>query len=207
MGGMSCRLVNFKTFWWSFFTAGAIWLLAGAGLPAFGASGNESTPEIRDVIVVEKQGRLLVFVSLRSAFSPKMFEALHSGVTTRFIFEITLKQHRTLIYDKEVDRLTLVHQIKFDTLKKAYTFSTQNGSDEKIEKVTKNRKEMMSWMADINGHEIAQVSELNPNGRYYLRIRAKLNSVNFAFPFNYILSFLASQTPWTVSALFGAKGM
>ena len=204
---MSCRVAIFKMLCRSFFAAAAILLLAGTHMPAFAASGNGITPEIRDVMVVEKKGRLFAFVSLRAAFSPKMFEALHSGVTTRFIFEIALKQHRTLIYDKEVDRLTLVHQIKFDTLKKAYTFSSQNGSEEKVEKVTKNRTERMKRMADINGHEIAQVGDLNPNEHYYIQVRAKLNSVDFSFPFNYMLSFLASKTPWAASPLFDAKGM
>ena len=204
---MSGKLMNFTTLWRLILTAGSILLLAGTGLPAIGASENGSSPEIRDMVVVEKQGRLLAFVSLRAAFSPKVFEALQSGVTTRFTFEIALMRHRVLIYDTEVDRQTLVHMIKYDTLKKAYTFTSQNGSDEKIEKVTKSRKEMMNWMADINGHEIAQVGDLNPNERYYIQVRAKLNSVDFSFPFNYMLSFLASKTPWAASPLFDAKGM
>ncbi|MFC1491423.1 DUF4390 domain-containing protein [Nitrospinota bacterium] len=176
-------------------------------VPAFAASGKEAPHEIRDLVVVEKQGRLLAFLSLNGAFSPEVFEALHSGVTTRFTYEIALMRSRPIIYDLELSRQTIVHQVKYDTLKKAYTFGSQNGSEEKIEKVTKSRREMMDWMAEINGHAIEQVRDLNAKGRYYLQVRANLNSVDFAFPFNYMLSFLAKKTPWHASKTFSARGM
>ncbi len=175
--------------------------------PTLAAPESKSTPEIRDVAVVKKKGRLLAFVSLGKAFSPKVFEALHSGVTTRFTYEIALMRDRTILFDIEVDRQTLSHQVKFDALKKAYTFTSQNGSDEKIVKVTKGRKKMMDWMAEINGHPIVKTRALDPKARYYLQVRANLNSVKFAFPFNYMLSFLNSKTPWAASPAFGAKGM
>lgn len=171
------------------------------------APQNGTVPSIQDVEVIGKHGRLLVFASLNDAFTPEVFEALHSGVTTRFTYEITLIRDRKIIYDIEMARHTLVHQVKYDALKKAYSFSAQNGTDEKIEKVTKIRKEMMDWMAEINGHAMAQIEKLNPGSRYYIQVRATLNSVDFAFPFNYMLAFLSKKTPWTGSLPFGAKGM
>jgi hypothetical protein len=204
---MYSKLMNFSGLrrW---IACAAIALAVGGGsVSAFAASRNGTAPEIRDLVVVKKQGRLLAFVSLRGAFSSKMFEALHSGVTTKFTFELALLNERRLMYDNALIRQTLTHQIKYDTLKKAYKFSSQNGTDEKIERVTKSQKVMMGWMAEVNGHVIAQVSKLNPNGRYYLQVRARLNSVDFAFPFNYMLSFLARKTEWADSAVFGAGGM
>ena len=65
----------------------------------------------------------------------------------------------------------------------------------------------MDWMAEINGHAMAQIEKLNPNSRYYIQVRAKLNSVDFAFPFNYMLAFLSKTTDWTISLPFDAKGM
>lgn len=171
------------------------------------AAAAADAPEIRDIAVVEKQGRLLAFASLSGGFTPKVFEAIRSGVTTRFTFEIALMRDRPLIYDTEVFRQTIVHQVKYDTLKKAYTFTSKNGSDEKIVKVTKNRKVMMDWMREINGRVISQVRDMDPNQRYYLQVRANLNSVNFAFPFNYMLYFLENKTAWHASPTFGAKGM
>ena len=204
---MCDKLRKFYTLWR---VAGALAvLLACLLVPAAptSAAAAADAPEIRDIAVVEKQGRLLAFASLSGGFTPKVFEAIRSGVTTRFTFEIALMRDRPLIYDTEVFRRTIVHQVKYDTLKKAYTFSSKNGSDEKLVKVTKNRKVMMDWMREINGHVVAQVRDMGPNQRYYLQVRANLNSVNFAFPFNYMLYFLENKTAWHASPTFGAKGM
>ena len=119
-----------------------------AWTPAHSAPSSEDIPNIKDVLVVEKKGRLLAFMSLKDAFTSKLFEVVHSGVTTRFTFEIALMRSRTLIYDSVVKKQTLVHQVKYDTLKKAYTFSSKNGTDERTQKITKNRAEMMDWMSE-----------------------------------------------------------
>ena len=204
---MCDKLRKFYTLWR---VAGALAaLLACLLVPAAptSAAAAADAPEIRDIAVVEKQGRLLAFASLSRGFTPKVFEAIRSGVTTRFTFEIALMRDRPLIYDTEVFRRTIVHQVKYDTLKKAYTLTSKKGSDEKIVKVTKNRKVMMDWMREINGRVISQVRDMDPNQRYYLQVRANLNSVNFAFPFNYMLYFLENKTAWHASPTFGAKGM
>ena len=178
-----------------------------AWTPAQSAPAEPDPPEIHDVLVIEKKGRLMAFVSLEKAFTSKLFEIVHSGVTTRFTFEIALMRNRTLIYDSVVKKQTLVHQVKYDILKKAYTFSAKNGTDERIQKVTKSRGEMVDWMSGINGHAVIQVRNLEPGNGYYLQVRAKLNSVNFAFPFNYLLAFLDIKTQWVSSPSFSAGGM
>lgn len=149
----------------------------------------------------------MAFLSLKEAFPPKLFEAVHSGVTTRFTFEINLMRNRALIYDSVVKKQTLVHQVKYDTLKKAYTFVAQNGTDERTQKVTKSKNEMMDWMSEINGHAVIQTQELDPEASYYIQVRAKLDSVNFSFPFNYMLAFLSRNTSWASSTSFRAGGM
>ncbi len=178
-----------------------------AWAPAHSAPTDPPPPAIHDVVIIEKKGRLMAFMSLEKAFTSKLFEVVHSGVTTRFTFEIALMRNRALIYDSVVKKQTLVHQVKYDTLKKTYTFSAQNGTDERTQKITKSRGEMVDWMSEINGHVVIQVRDLNSDGSFYLQVRAKLNSVNFAFPFNYMLSFLDQKTPWTSSLPFSAGGM
>ncbi len=191
----------------SFLMTTIVLAAALAWTPAHSAPAGAGTPRIHDVLVIEKKGRLMAFMSLEEAFTPKLFEIIHSGVTTRFTFEIALMRGRTLIYDSAVKKQTLVHQVKYDTLKKAYTFSAQNGTDERTQKVTKNRAEMVDWMSGVNGHAVMQVRDLEPGDGYYLQVRAKLNSVNFAFPFNYMLGFLDQKTPWASSLPFNAGGM
>ena len=181
--------------------------LCFSGHPPIPLRPSLKSPEIHDVLVIEKKGRLMAFLSLKEAFTSKLFEIVNSGVTTRFTYEIVLMRNRTLMYDSVMKKQTLVHQVKYDTLKKAYTFSAKNGTDERIQKVTKSRGEMVDWMSGVNGHAVIQVRDLEPDGGYYLQVRAKLNSVNFAFPFNYMLAFLDQKTTWVSSPSFSAGGM
>ena len=58
--------------------------------PALSATDDQGGIRINDIIVVEKNGELLVFGSLLGVFSPKLLEAIHSGVTTKFSFDLSL---------------------------------------------------------------------------------------------------------------------
>lgn len=187
--------------------AGIFFLLALLVAPSLAASKKGAEPRIRDLLVVEKKGQLLVFASLDAGFSEDLSEAVRSGVTTRFVFELALMRVRRLIYDAEVLTRKVVHQVKYDALKKTYTFTLyREEADKGLRRVTRRRDEMVDWMAELNGEPIANIQELLKGGRYYLRARATLNTVNFSFPFNYLLSFMGRKTDWALSPAFSING-
>ncbi|MDA1001121.1 MAG: DUF4390 domain-containing protein [bacterium] len=188
-------------------TAGVFLLIAFLVAPSLAASIKGAEPRIRDLLVVEKKGQLLVFASLDSGFSQDLSEAIRSGVTTRFVFELNLMRARRVIYDADVLTQNVVHQVKYDALKKAYTFTLFRGEpDKNLRRVTRRHDEMVDWMAELNGEPIANVRELPKEGKYYLRARATLNTVNFSFPFNYLLSFMGRKTGWALSPAFSING-
>ncbi len=181
-----------------------IFALAG---PAISATDSQDGIRIKDIIVIKKNGRLLVFGSLLGAFSPKLLEAIHSGVTTKFIFDVSLLRTRKLIYDLEVTSRQLHHQVKYSALKKTYTFHLKEGEKEIERKVTKSQGEMTDWMRELNGAPIVPGKVLPPNSRYYVKIRARMNHVDFVFPFNYLLAFWGKQSDWSYSQTFSSEGM
>ena len=182
----------------------ALFLLAGPALPAHGAQGGI---RVEDIVVVEKNGELLVFGSLRGAFSQKLLEAIHSGVPARFIFDVSLLRSRRLIRDAAVFSRQLHYQVTYSALKKTYTFLLGEGAKSIEKKVTKSRDEMIDWMRELNGAPIASGKALAPSERYYVGIRARLGSVELVFPFNYLLDFLTKKSDWSYSPPFGVKGM
>ena len=205
---MVAKLMNSGGFgrWWT----GAVILLVAlaAGAPALPASGPAQTLRIRDLLVVDKNGQLLVFATLDDPFaSAELFEAVQSGVVTRFTFEIGLIRTRRFFYDSEILFRRVVHQVKYDALKKAYSFLVQREPQEAIQRVTQSRDEMADWMREINGLSISPIRDLDPQSQYYLRIRARVNSVDFGFPFSYILAFMGSRTEWAYTQPFGSRGM
>ena len=175
--------------------------------PALSATDDPDEIRIKDVIVVEKNGELLVFGSLLGAFSPKLLEAIHSGVTTKFIFDVSFLRSRKLIYDLEVSSRQFHHQVKYSALKKTYTFLIKDDVKDIERKVTKSEGEMMDWMRELNGVPIVSGKVLSPNSEYYVKIRARLNHVDFVFPFNYLLAFWGKNSDWSHSNTFASKGM
>ncbi len=175
--------------------------------PALSATDNQDGIRLKDIIVIKKNGQLLVFGSLLGAFSPKLLEAIHSGVTTKFIFDVSLFRTRKLIYDLEVTSRQLHHQVKYSALKKTYTFYLKEGAKEIERKVTRSQGEMTDWMRELNGTPIGSGKTLSPKSRYYVKIRARLNQVDFVFPFNYLLAFWGKKSDWNYSPTFSSEGM
>ncbi len=175
--------------------------------PALSATDDQGGIRIKDIIVVQKNGELLVFGSLLGVFSPKLLEAIHSGVPTKFIFDVSLLRSRKLIHDLEVSSRQLHHQVKYSALKKTYTFHLKEGAKDIEKKVTKSQGKMMDWMRELNGAPILSGEALPPNNRYYVKIRARLNYVDFVFPFNYLLAFWGKKSDWSYSRTFGFQGM
>lgn len=185
----------------------AICLLFALVGPALSATDKQDGIRITDIIVIKKNGQLLVFGSLVGAFSPKLVEAIHSGVTTKFIFDVSLLRSRKLIYDLEVSSRQLHHQVKYSALKKTYTFFLSEGAREIDRKVTRSRGEMTDWMRELNGAPSFSVKTLSPNSQYYVKIRARLDQVDFVFPFNYLLAFWGKKSDWSYSRTFSSEGM
>ncbi len=175
--------------------------------PALSATDSQDGIRLKDIIVIKKNGQLLVFGSLLGAFSPKLLDAIHSGVTTKFIFDVSLLRSRKLIYDLEVTTRQLHHQVKYSALKKTYTFHLKEGEKELERKVTRSQGEMTDWMRELNGAPIVSGKALSPNSRYYVKIRARLNHVDFVFPFNYLLAFWGKKSDWSYSRTFSSEGM
>ncbi len=175
--------------------------------PVFSATDGQDEIRMKDIVVVEKNEELLVFGLLLGAFSPKLLEAIHSGVTTKFSFELSLIRSRKLIYDLEVSSRQLDHQVKYSALKKTYTFHLKEDAKDIRRRVTESQGEMMDWMRELNGVPIASRELLSPNGLYYVKIRARLNHVDFVFPFNYLLAFWGKKSDWSYSRTFSSQGM
>ncbi len=204
---MRTKFMNFYVFEHLFPAAAFFLLIALSGAPALSATEDSEGPALRDLTVIERQGRLLVFATLEDAFPPDVREAVHGGVTTRFTFEMAMMRPRTLIFDQVLFTRKLIREVKYDALKKAYTFRAKMDAGDRTRKITSSHDEMVDLMTEINGESIVLVRDLDVNGRFYLRARASMDSVRFAFPFNYLLAFLGKSTEWANSTEFGSRGM
>ncbi|MFQ5894339.1 MAG: DUF4390 domain-containing protein [Nitrospinota bacterium] len=160
------------------------------------------SPRLTDLVVIGMDTQVLLFATLEGAFSKDLLEAIQSGVPATFEYTIALLRARRFWYDERVSQKRVFHSVKFDALKKEYTFTSASDQGERYVKVTKDAEEMRDWMAELNGEAIALRGQLLDGGQYYVRMKADINSPHFAFPLNYLLFFLSWETPWAASEPF-----
>ena len=164
-------------------------------------------PNLKDILVIKKNGKMLFFVSTENTVTEEFWEIVKKGVKTRFVYELELFKKVPYFFDSLILEKEIVHEVKYDPIKKIFACKSRNGVEDYFLKFTKESSEISDWMSQINGIELINSSKLDPANLYYLKIRVRFNSLNFAFPFNYFLSFTTKETDWHYSTDFASEGM
>lgn len=151
--------------------------------------------------------RLVLDVSLKDGFSEDIVEAINSGVPVGISYTIVLKKRNPFFFDKKVVVRNIKRTVKFDTLKEKYTLVDIRGK-RSVTKITDNFDEVARTMTALESIHLISNNRLNQEKKYYVMVKAELNSKRAWFPFNYILyfvPFLNFDTSWQNSSPFTFK--
>ena len=156
------------------------------------------SPDVVNVGVGTNGKYLVMNARLVDGFTEKILEAIENGVPMGFTFEIELRKANTLLMDSLVSSNKVRHRVQFDSLKKAYRFS-EFGKNVKRKIITRKESRYQKLMLTLKDIPIAPIYKLDPNEKYYVRVKADLETDRFWFPFNYIFFFVpfsAFETSW-----------
>ncbi len=156
------------------------------------------SPDVVNIGVGTNGKYLVMNARLVDGFTEKILEAIENGVTMGFTFEIELRKDNTLWVDSLVSSNKVRHRVQFDSLKKIYRFS-ESGKNVKRKIITRKESRYQKLMLTLKDIPIAPIYKLDPNEKYYVRVKADLETDRFWFPFNYIFFFVpfnAFQTSW-----------
>ncbi len=156
------------------------------------------SPNIVNIGVATKGKYVVMNGRLIDGFTEKITEAIESGVPMGFTFEIELRKENTAWVDSLVSSNTIRHKIQFDPLKKAYRFS-EVGKNVRRKIITRKMSRYQKLMLTLKDIPIAPLFRLNPEEKYYVRVKADLETDRFWFPFNYIFFFVPFsdfETSW-----------
>jgi len=156
------------------------------------------SPNIVNIGVSTKGKYVVTNARLIDGFTEKIMEAIESGVPMGFTFEIELRKENTAWVDSLVSSNTVRHKIQFDSLKKAYRFS-EIGKKVRRKVITRKTSRFKKLMLTLKDIPISPIYRLNPNDKYYVRVKADLETDRFWFPFNYIFFFVPFsdfETSW-----------
>ena len=160
------------------------------------------SPNIVNIGVSTKGKYVVMNARLIDGFTEKIMEAIESGVPMGFTFEIELRKENTAWVDSLISSNIVRHKIQFDSLKKAYRFS-ELGKKVRRKVITRNTSRFKKLMLTLKDIPIAPIYRLDPEEKYYVRVKADLETDRFWFPFNYIFFFVPFsdfETSWAQSS-------
>ena len=156
------------------------------------------SPDVVNIGVGTNGKYLVMSARLVDGFTEKILEAIENGIPMGFTFEIELRKDNTLWVDSLVSSNKVRHRVQFDSLKKIYRFS-ESGKNVKRKIITRKESRYQKLMLTLKDIPIAPIYKLDPNEKYYVRVKADLETDRFWFPFNYIFFFVpfsAFETSW-----------
>lgn len=162
---------------------------------------------ITNINIFNTGKRLVLNASLKDGFSEEIVEAIDSGIPVRITYSIVLKRKTPLFLDKRVVVRKIKKSVKYDTLKEEYKLIDNNGK-RTITTITNDFDEVLRIMTKLESIHLISNKRINENEKYYVRVKAELNSKRTWFPFNYILlfmPFLNFDTSWENSSSYTVK--
>ena len=165
------------------------------------------TASIDNIYIFNTGKRLVLDASLKDGLSEDIIEAIKSGLFVGITFTVVLKQKILFFYDKKIVTRKIKRYVKFDTLKEKYKLVDNNGR-QTSERITEDFNEVIQTMTRLESIPLNSNKKLNKKEKYYVSVKAELNSKRTWFPFNYILlfmSYLNFDTSWENSSPFTFK--
>ncbi|MBI5369636.1 DUF4390 domain-containing protein, partial [Candidatus Uhrbacteria bacterium] len=129
-------------------------------------------------------------------FTPKIEEAVQSGIPTTFIYKIAIYQKPGEFLGPRLAYKEISHTIKYDSLKKDYTVTM---SDKKEPFVTQDFKKAKEIMAKVDAVSAIPLDRLQRETPYSLQIKAELDTIKLPPLLNYIFFFVSYwdfKTSW-----------
>ena len=162
----------------------------------------EASPSLVNIGVGTKGNVVVMNARLMDGFNDSIMDAIENGVPIAFTFTVELRQKNNLWSDTLVSSNTINHTIKYDSLKKIYRFS-ETGKRVKRKIITRNKEKYQHLMLTLENIPIASTRRLTLNEKYYIRIKANLETDHMLFPLNHLFTFLPfnnHEAAWTESS-------
>jgi len=149
-----------------------VFILLMSLLPAL-ASAREDAPVFGELTVNNSATELLLYASLKNAFTEEMTGSLQSGIPLQFRFHAEL-------HERDASRIAgtweFIHRLSYDTLQENYRFDSGSSQDARMFTDLAAAKRAM---ASLNGVPLLKLTALKPDTAYTLRLRADLYQRDF----------------------------
>lgn len=140
-------------------------LLAPAGVAAI--------PELIRVQPLARDGQVFVSFELSGGFPEDVRQTIRSGLPTSFAYELELRRGVPLWFDRTIAHSTVVASVQYDNLTRRHQLSRSVDGRVEAALVTEDEREVERWLTAVDRLPIFSTAGLEPNGEYYVRVRAQ----------------------------------
>jgi len=160
---------------------------------------DNSTPELKDIIVTTSSTHLILFATVENSFTEQMITGVQNGIPITFTFYLELEKLRSKWFDASLVDTTITHTMTYDSLKEEYQIVR---SDKKGKvKTTRSLEEAKQLMSELNSIQVIKLSELEPDAAYSLHLKATLEKNILPLGMHHVLpltSLWDFETDWRI---------
>jgi len=192
-------MIKYNTFLKKLTLPIVIWCLMGVGAQA--------DPTMVNIGVQATEELLIIDGELIDAFSEEMEEAIDSGVPMTLNYYVELRKKVSFFGDSIIGKNVIHSTVQYDSLKNIYKCSL-SGKSVRRRIQTHSKNECQRLIVTLKDIPLAPLYKLDPNEKYYVRIKAEMEAEEFMFPFNYLLFFVpfdGFETSWSESSLLAIE--
>jgi Domain of unknown function (DUF4390) len=181
---------------------GILAVVLGLVFAAGPASGAPASFRISNLVVANSDSTLLVTLVLLGAMPDGIVEGLGTGIPASVRFQLELWQYNSWWVDRRVVAKLVERQVVYDVLTKEFRVAALQG-EEREPYVTRDVWEAERVLSELRAFKLTQMSHLNLDELYYVRVRAEVRSGAPDSSVSRILPFVSSraETPWEQTPL------
>jgi hypothetical protein len=136
-------------------------------------------PDIR-VTPLERDGQVLVSFDLSDGFTPDVRDAIQSGLSTTFSYDVELRRG-TALFDRTIASVSIMATVHFDNLTRRYQMSRSFDGRVEDARPSEDQDAVRGWMTHFERISLSRTSTLEANVEYYVRVRAHTRPHNAWF--------------------------
>ena len=148
------------------------------------------------VLPLARDGKVFVSFEIPDAFTTDIQEAIHSGLATSFTYDVELRRGTSLWIDRTLASATVTASVRYDNLTRQHHLSRMVDGRVDASRVTDEKSDVARWLTSVDRLELFRTTDLETNGEYYVRVRARTypRTAWFWWPWERIASGHASFT-------------
>ena len=139
----------------------------------------DPAPDIT-VTPIARDGQVVVSFDLSDGFTPEVRDAIQSGLSTTFSYNVDLRRGAAL-FDWTVASVTVSATVRFDNLTRRYQMSRTVDGRVEDARPTEDQDAVRAWMTHFDRIPLSATAALETNGEYSVRVRGRTRPHNAWF--------------------------